>query len=185
MNLKDAKGILALLETEYPASFARLTPQQMQAKANMWAEIFEPDDPKIVYAAVKAIVAGDAREFAPSAGDIKNKMYDLTNPSGISETEAWAEVSKAIRNGIYGYETEFSKLSPSVRAAVGRAEQLKEWALMPESEVQTVVASNFMRGFKTVVKRERETALIPDQVKAILGAYSDKMMLEPGKEMVR
>lgn len=182
MTKKDVIGILALLQTEYPASFVRLDDQQMQAKANLWSEIFADDPAQLVYAAVKSIVSGETREFAPSAGDIKNKMYDLTNPSGISETEAWAEVSKAIRNGIYGYETEFSKLSPSVRAAVGRAEQLKEWALMPESEVQTVVASNFMRGFKTVEKRERETAMIPESVKTLLESYSHKMMLGTGKE---
>lgn len=182
MTKKDVTGILALLQTEYPASFVRLDDQQMMAKANLWAEIFADDPAQIVYAAVKAIISGEAREFAPGAGDIKNKMHDLTAPATLSETEAWALVSKAIRNGIYGYETEYAKLPPTVQAAVGRPEQLKEWAVMDESEVQTVIASNFMRGYKTVQKRERETAMIPESVKTLLGTYSDKMMLGAGKE---
>ena len=168
MNRKDTKGILALLQTEYPASFVRLDDQQMQAKVNLWAELFADDPPLVVAAAVKAIIAGDSREFAPSIGEIKNKMHDLTAPAVLSETEAWALVSKAVRNGIYGYEEEFAKLPPTVQAAVGRAEQLKEWAVMDEDTVQSVVASNFMRGYKVTQKRERETAMIPESVKALL-----------------
>lgn len=177
MNVKDVKGILAILQAEYPASYARIDDQQMMAKANLWAEIFENVPAKLVYAAVKAIISGESREFAPSAGEIKNKIYDLTEPSALSETEAWALVSKAIRNGIYGYQTEFEKLPPTVQAAVGRPEQLKEWAVMDETEVQSVVASNFMRGYKTVQKRERETAMIPDAVRDLLKSVSGNLML--------
>ena len=176
MNRKDTKGILALLQTEYPASFVRLDDQQMQAKVNLWAELFADDPPLIVAAAVKAIIAGDSREFAPSIGEIKNKMHDLSAPSALSETEAWALVSKAVRNGIYGYQKEFDALPPTVQAAVGRPEQLKEWAMMPEDEVQSVVASNFMRGYKTVQRRERETAMIPESVRTLIDGVSLKMI---------
>lgn len=182
MNKRDVKGILALLQTEYPASFVRLDGQQMQAKANLWAEMFADDNPQLVYAAVKSIMAGDMREFAPSIGEIKNKMHDLTTPTEMSETEAWALVSKACANGIYGYEAEFAKLPPTVQAAVGRAEQLREWAMMDEETVQSVVASNFMRGFKTAARRERETALIPDSVKMLLEGVGGKIALEANYE---
>lgn len=180
MNAKDVKGILALLQTEYPASFARLTPQQMVGKVNLWAELFSGDDSALVYAAVKAIIAGEAREFAPSVGEIKNKMHDLAAPSEISETEAWALVAKACSNGIYGYEKEYAALPPTVRAAVGRAEQLHEWALMDEGTLQSVVASNFMRGYKTACRREREVAMLPESVRALLEGVGQKMMLEDG-----
>ena len=178
MNRKDTKGILALLQTEYPASFVRLDDQQMQAKVNLWAELFADDPPLVVAAAVKAIIAGDSREFAPSIGEIKNKMHDLTTPADLSETEAWALVSKAIRNGIYGYQKEFDKLPPTVQTAVGRPEQLKEWAVMDVGEVESVVASNFMRGYKTAQRRERDMALIPDSVKALIAGVTQAMLPE-------
>lgn len=180
MNSKDAKMILALLQTEYPQSFSKLDDLHIRAKANLWAELFADDPPQLVLAAVKSIVAGEAREFAPSAGEIKTKMHDLTSEPTISETEAWALVSKACANGIYGYEAEFAKLPPDVQAAVGRPEQLKEWGMMDAETVQSVVASNFMRGFKAVQKREKEIAMLPDSVKTLIGGVADKLMLESG-----
>ena len=180
MNAKDVKGILALLQTEYPASFARLDDQQMQAKANLWAELLEQYPAKLVYAAVKSIMVGDAREFAPSIGDITNRIHSLTSPLDMSETEAWALVSKACANGIYGYEEEYNKLPPSVQAAVGRPEQLREWAMMDVETVQSVVASNFMRSFKTTAKRERDLAMIPDDIKQFLNSVGSNAMLGDG-----
>lgn len=177
MNAKDVKGILALLQTEYPSSFSKMDDQQKRAKINLWAELFQNDPAPLVYASVKAIIAGEAREFAPSAGEIKNKMHDLNSASEISETEAWAMVAKACRNGIYGYAAEFQKLPPAVQAAVGRPEQLREWAVMDVETLESVVASNFMRGYKTAIKRERELSLIPDDVRALLDSVGTGMAL--------
>ena len=170
MTKRDTVGVMAMLETAYPAYYAKRSDQQRMEAAALWAELFADDDPKLVYAAVKAIIVSSGA-FPPSIGDIKNKMHDLSTPAGLSETEAWALVSKAIRNGIYGFQAEYDKLPPTVQAAVGRAEQLREWAVMPEDEVQSVVASNFMRGYKTVQKRERETAMIPESVKTLLADF--------------
>ena len=89
-------------------------------------------------------------------------------------------VSKALHNGIYGYKDEFDKLPPTVQAAVGRAEQLREWAVMDIGEVESVVASNFMRSFKTIQKRERETAMIPPDVRELLTGVSAAMLPEAG-----
>lgn len=169
MTAKDVKGVLALLQAEYPASFARLTPELMRGKATMWAETFAKDDPTLVYAAVKSIIAGEAREFAPGIGEIRERMRELVTPEELSETEAWAMVSRACRNGTYGAEVEFAKLPPEVQDAVGSASQIREWASMDEETVQSVVASNFMRGFKSVKARRKTNELMPESVKALVG----------------
>ena len=177
MNKRDTAGVMALLQTAYPAYYAKQTDRQRMEAVNLWAELFADDPAPAVFAAVKAIiVTGGA--FPPSIGEIKNKMHDLTTPADLSETEAWAMVSKALHNGIYGYKAEFDKLPPTVQAAVGRAEQRKEWAAMPEDEGQSVVASNFMRGYKTIQKRERETAMIPADVRELLTGVSAAMLPE-------
>ena len=179
MTKTDVVGIMAILETAYPTYYAKRDNQQRIEAVNLWADLFADDPAPVVAAAVKAIiVTGGA--FPPSIGEIKNKMHDLTTPADLSETEAWALVSKAIRNGIYGYQTEYDKLPPTVQAAVGRPEQLKEWAVMDVGEVESVVASNFMRGYKTAQKRERETAMIPEDVMALLTGVGQKMMIGDG-----
>lgn len=177
MNRGDVMGVMAILETAYPQYYSKRDNQQRMEAVNLWAELFADDPAQAVYAAVKAIiVTGGA--FPPSIGEIKNKMHDLTAPATLSETEAWALVSKAIRNGIYGYQEEFDKLPPTVRAAVGRPEQLKEWAMMDVGETESVVASNFMRGYRTVQKRDRETAMIPESVRTLISGVTQAMLPE-------
>lgn len=175
MTKRDVVGIMALLQTAYPAYYAKQDNQQRMEAVNLWAELFADDDPGLVGAAVKTIIVSGGA-FPPSIGEIKNKMHDLMAPDEISETEAWAMVSRACANGIYGYEAEFAKLPPTVQAAVGRPEQLREWGMMDVETVQSVVASNFMRGFKTAMRREKETAMIPESVKVLLDGVGARMM---------
>ena len=179
MTKRDVVGIMAILQTAYPSYYAKQTDQQRMEAVNLWAELFADDNAQLVAAAVKTIIVGGGA-FPPSIGEIKNKMHDLTTPSEISETEAWAMVSKACANGIYGYEEEFAKLPPTVQAAVGRPEQLREWAQMDVETVQSVVASNFMRGYKTAQRREKEAAMIPESVRTLLEGVGGKMMIGDG-----
>ena len=180
MTKADVIGIMAILETAYPQYYAKRGNQERMEGANLWAELFAADPAPVVAAAIKSIIVSSPNPFPPSIGEIKNKMHDLTTPAEMSETEAWALVSKALHNGIYGYQAEFDKLPPTVQAAVGRAEQLREWAMMDIGEIESVVASNFMRGFKTIQKREREVALIPPDVRELLTGVSAAMLPEAG-----
>lgn len=182
MTKSDVLGIMAILETAYPSYYAKQSNQQRMEAVNLWAELFADDQAALVYAAVKTIIVSGGA-FPPSIGEIKNKMYDLTNKGKLSETEAWALVSKACANGLYGYKTEYEKLPPDVQAAVGSAEQLREWAMMDENTLQGVVGSNFMRGFKTVKKREREMSMLPSDVRMLLDGVSQTMMLGVGDDV--
>lgn len=176
MSRKDCVGVLALLQSEYPQSFSKLDDAMMTAKINLWAEMFAEDDPQLVFAAVKALLTS-GREFAPNIGQIKEKMHQLASPDALTETEAWALVSKACQNGLYGSKAEFDKLPPDVQAAVGSPEMLKQWAMMGEDEVQSVVASNFMRSFKMISRRAKEKALMPPEVKELIGGLAAKTAL--------
>lgn len=178
MTRKDTLAILAVLQAEYPQSFSKLDDAQMSAKVGLWTEIFSEDDPQLVFGAVKALLTSD-REFAPNIGQIREKMHQLSSPDALTETEAWALVSKACQNGIYGYKTEFDKLPPEVQAAVGSPEMLKAWANMDEDEVQSVVASNFMRSYKVTSRRAKEKALLPPEVKELLAGMTVNMAALP------
>ena len=99
---------------------------------------------------------------------MKEQIGKLTAPHQLSEAEAWALVSRAARNGTYGYRREFEKLPPEIRRVVGRAEQLRAWAMMEADEVESVVASNFMRAYRAAVKHEKEQHALPEVVRAAL-----------------
>lgn len=180
MTFEQTRDILTLLQTEYPQSFTKMDSRMMTAKLKLWAKEFENDDFRAVYAAVRAVMSAGNREFAPNIGVIREKMRSYGAPGEMSEAQAWALVSRACANGIYGYQREFDKLPPTVQKVVGRPEQLREWALMDADAVQSVVASNFMRSYKVTAQRERELEKIPENVRELLAGASGKMLMEAG-----
>lgn len=181
MTKQDAVGILALLEIGYPnfaTSIAKSENKNIRAQtASMWAEAFQNDDPRAVAMAVKAIIYAGDREFAPNIGQVRAKMQQLFEPDELTENEAWALVSRACCNGVYGYKAEFEKLPPVVQAAVGCPEQLREWAMMDSHTVQSVVASNFMRSYRIRAQRIRETEMLPENIRQFAAQLVRKMEL--------
>lgn len=114
----------------------------------------------------------------PTPADIRGESRKFVDSEELNEIEAWTLVSKAIRNGYYGAEKEFEKLPPTVQKAVGSPEQLRMWATTDSKSIETVVASNFMKTYKTEVQRAEEYARLPEDVKAIMQKISPLNRLE-------
>ena len=170
MTFDETITILDICKAEWPQSFTGLTRQDSEARLNLWAEMFRDDSAVIVGAAVKTIIAAGNREFAPGVGAIKEQIRKMTaGREDMTEAEAWARIRKAISNGIYGASDEFEKLPPILQRLVGSPAQLRDWAQMDTAAVQSVVASNVQRAFKTMQAREQEEAKVPADVKALCG----------------
>lgn len=178
MTSSETKGILAVLRAAYPNFYARMERTELMAIVNLWQRQFAEDDANAVMAAVEGLIATRTSTMPPVIGEVKEKLAELTQPKGLTESEAWALVAKAVRNGIYGYKTEFEKLPPEVQAAVGRPEQLRDWAMCETDQLQTVIASNFMRSYKIHAKRKHEFALLPEGVKHLVGQIAGSMSFE-------
>ena len=69
------------------------------------------------------------------------------------------------------YKEEFEKLPPDIRRVVGSPEQLKAWAAMEADEVESVIASHFMRAYRMVEQREREAVLLPRFIRDALPEF--------------
>lgn len=165
MTDEQVDKLLTLLQAEYPHSFSGMDDRMLALKRNLWIKEFEQDDNRIVLAAARLYMKSGGA-FAPTIGQLREKIAMLTTSgSELPEQSAWALVSKACQNGLYGYKKEFEKLPPDVQRAVGAPEQLREWARMDVETVQSVVASNFMRNYRTQQSRERELAQIPDELR--------------------
>lgn len=168
MTVEETEKILTLLQVEYPNSFSRLDERMMLAKRNLWAKEFQTDPFTVVYAAVRMCIRSGGA-FAPNIGEIRQKMATLTKEEELPEQAAWAMVSRACSNGIYHFKEEYDKLPSDVQQAVGGAEQIRLWAMMDADTVQSVVASNFMRAYRTQKTRSKELALLPPEVRELLG----------------
>ena len=92
----------------------------------------------------------------------------MKSPVCIDADKAWNLVFKALGDSIHNSKAEFDKLPPEVQAGVGSHEQLRTWATMNTDELQTVVASNFKRGYTTRVKEIKEYEKLPTQARCMI-----------------
>ena len=180
MNRKETMQILASLRAAYPSSFKDLDKMDLEAMTQLWQSVFEDESYAEVSAAVTALITSRTVGYSPVIGEIKEKLHSIKHAGELSDQDAWALVSKACANGLYGYQKEFDKLPPEVQRAVGAPEQLKAWAAMDVETVESVVASNFMRNYRTQAARAKEFAMLPESVRAVIGPLADSMKMIGG-----
>lgn len=164
---------MAVLKTAYPSYYKG--ENDVGQAANLWAELFADDDALVVAAAVKAFIVNDEKEFPPAIGQIKAMVLDLTSEKELTEMEAWGLVERALHNAYYNTQAEFDKLPTVVQRLVGSPSTLREWSIINTDTVQSVIASNFQRSYRTRVKSEREFMALPQTSKDILAELAGKM----------
>lgn len=172
MTRQETGIIMDILTTAYPAFYNGRNAPDMRMTVNLWAEMFAEDDVKIVAAAVKALIATDDKGFPPHIGAVKGRIRQISNPDEMTEQEAWALISKALRDGYYNAEAEFAKLPPLVQDVVHDPRQLREWSMMDESTVQSVVASNVQRSFRAKAQSRRDFEALPKDVQVLAKTFA-------------
>lgn len=168
MTREDTIKILSVLRGAYPAFYRDITKQEAESTIALWESMFDEEPYELVGAAVKAFISGDGKGFPPAIGQIKERIRQITTPEEMTEQEAWTYVSRALRNSTYGSEEEFAKLPPEVKAVVHDPGQLRQWAMSPTEDVESVIASNFMRSFRAKQKAAKEYMALPTEVKRLM-----------------
>lgn len=164
MTTNETLQIMAMLKVAYPMYYANQSEQDVSAAVNLWHDMFSADDVQLVNAAVKAYINAETKGFPPSIGQIREKMNLLMQPAGMNEQEAWNRVMVAVSNSWYHAKEEFDKLPADLQALVGSPNQLREWGQMDSGQLQSVVASNFMRSYRYDKDRERELKTLPQNL---------------------
>lgn len=156
-------------------------PSNLSETVDVWNMMLDEYSYNQVSIALKAYVVSDTSGFAPSVGEIVAKIQLVSQPQELDGMAAWGLVSKALRNGTYGAVEEFNKLPPLVRRAVGMPDNLKNWATSDYQTIETVIQSNFLRTYETIVKRANEINRMPDNIKSLIektNANSYKAQIE-------
>lgn len=143
-------------------------PNNLSETVDVWQMMLDEYSYNQVSIALKAYVTSDTSGFAPSVGEIVAKIQLVSQPQELDGMAAWGLVSKALRNGTYGAVEEFNKLPPLVRQAVGIPDNLKNWATSDYQTIETVIQSNFLRTYETIVKRTNEINRMPDNIKSLI-----------------
>lgn len=174
MEREQTKKIIAVMM----ATFPNYHPVDLTATVNTWTIMLEEYSYEEVSMALKAFVTSDTSGFAPSPGQLIERIKTISTPQSLSETEAWLLVSKALRNGSYGAQEEFEKLPPIIQKCIGSSTQLRNWAQTKNESVENVIQSNFMRTYRTEVKRAEEIEKMPTEIKKMIGVANTGRYLE-------
>ena len=164
MTKNEVVKLLMTIQTFYP----NYQVENKEFTINAWYSIIGDCDYKPMEKALRAYITTDTSGFAPSIGQLINKLHEVQSPQELNEMEAWLLVSKALRNGTYGAVEEFNKLPPLVQKAVGGPDNLRNWAQTDSKSIENVVQSNFMRTYSTVVNRENEIKKMPADVQTLI-----------------
>ncbi len=184
MTENDTLGIMAVIKAAYPSYYKGMTKLEAEKVLGLWHELFADDDPAIVGAAVKALIACDTKGYPPHIGAVKEYIGKIKQPDTMTEQDAWGLVYKAITRSGYDSSAEYKKLPPVLQRLVGSPSQLRDWSMMDGDMVNSVVASNFMRSYRARASYEREALALPDSVKSAIGQITERMtmpLLEKGE----
>lgn len=174
MTVNDARKIIAVMLVSYP----NFKPIDTELMATTWADMLNEYSYEQVSVALKCYITTDTSGFAPSIGQLIDKLKTVEQPQELNELQAWGLVRKAINNSGYHSEEEFAKLPPLVQKAVGTPGQLKQWGLSDIESMETVAQSNFMRTYRAVVKREDEVSRMPIEIRQLIQQNEPKIMIE-------
>lgn len=177
MTREETVKIIRIMCDCYP----NYKPNNLSETVDVWQMMLDEYSYNQVSIALKAYVTSDTSGFAPSVGEIVAKIQLVSQPQELDGMTAWGLVSKALRNGTYGAVEEFNKLPPLVRQAVGIPDNLKNWATSDYQTIETVIQSNFLRTYETIVKRANEINRMPDNIKSLIektNANSYKAQIE-------
>ena len=178
MKKTEAKMILATLVVAFPTFYKNADGLDAEATVNLWTLQFADYTYEMVNTAVQALISTKIEGYPPTIGEVKEKIRMLFSERQLTDSEAWALVSKATRNSAYGSEKEFKKLPPDVQRAVGSPEILRSWAVMDAEAVETVVASNFKRTYRAIALQEKEQQMLPQSVRDMLPTMAKPMLME-------
>lgn len=182
MNRAETAKIIAVIKASYP-SFGG---DNLQTTIDVWQMVLEDIPYEQASAAAMAYIRSE--HYPPVPADLISLISKVQAKEYPTVAELWGIIRKAISNGIYGYSQEYKALPPICKRAVGRAEQLREWAVLGE-ELDTVVASNVQRTLERLLQEQKDIDKIPPQIQnAMLGdklGYMAATLLGTPKDNVK
>ena len=163
MTREETVKIMRIICDSYP----NYKPTNLSEIVDVWYMMLSDYTYDEVSIALKAYITSNTSGFAPAIGQLITTIQTITQKQELNEMEAWAIVSKTIRNSAYNSVEEFAKLPPLVQKAVGLPNQLRQWAL-DENFNEQVTSSNFMRCYRAELNRQQEIVRMPSEVRQLI-----------------
>ena len=108
MTREETVKIMRIICDSYP----NYKPTNLSEIVDVWCMMLSDYTYDEVSIALKAYITSNTSGFAPVIGQLIEMIKTITEGQELNDMEAWAIVSKAIRNSAYNSVEEFAKLPP-------------------------------------------------------------------------
>lgn len=156
------------------AAYPNYNPPDKTITADTWLVLLNDFTYEQVLAAVHAFIRTDKKGFAPSIGEVIDKLQLLSGEKEVNAVAAWTMVLKAIKNSTYHADEEYEKLPRIIQRVIGGPQRLTELATM-ENLNTSVESSNFMRDYRAALETDREIRKLPPELKMLTNKACDKL----------
>lgn len=156
------------------AAYPNYNPPNKTITADTWLVLLNDFTYEQVLAAVHAFIRTDKKGFAPSIGEVIDKLQLLFGEKEANAVAAWTMVLKAIKNSTYHADEEYEKLPRIIQRVIGGPQRLTELATM-ENLNTSVESSNFMRDYRAALEADREIQKLPPELKMLTNKACDKL----------
>lgn len=177
MKREETVKIIRIMCDCYP----NYKPNNLTETVDVWNMMLSDYTYEQISVALKAYILADTNGFAPSIGQLVDRVNTFSQPQELNELEAWSLVHKAIKNSSYNSEYEFSMLPDVIRKAVGTPNQLRTWA-MDENFNEQVVSSHFIKCYRSEVARYRDFRKMPANIQSLISNNSNNRINKRIKE---
>jgi hypothetical protein len=166
MTKGEVAKLLAVLAAAYPKFEAN------DVKVQVWHEMLGDIDYAVANMAVKKLIMQNT--FPPAIAEVRKAVTELMNPEQVTSSEAWGEVTSAIRNyGYYREEEALASMSPTTAQLV----RYMGWREICMSEDIGVIRGQFLRMYEQIATREQEKQLLPPAMQDEIKQLSNKIGL--------
>lgn len=154
MTKAEIAKILAVLAASYPKF------EVDDLKVHVWHEMLGDLDYAVASMAVNKIIMQNT--FPPAIAEVRKAVTELMNPEQVTSSEAWGEVTRAIRNyGYYREEEALASMSPITAQLV----RYMGWREICLSEDIGVIRGQFLRMYDQIVARKQKEQLLPSMMR--------------------
>lgn len=184
MTQDEVRKLLVLLKEYYPNSFVHHTAEGSKLIFSVWMETFKDEDNRLVQAAVLRLIQENTTNFAPTIGQIREKMLELT---GIRLMEAetvwntarkfWCNLGTRIPSEI---EPRYKELPDEVKAMFS-IDDMIHYADMNTADVIQYEKPRFMKEYRNIEAQRKANMLTGSISKAAL-TYTGYLMIGDGNE---
>ena len=156
MTKTETGKLIMLIKSAYP----RFKFDDMALTIDLWHEMFADIPVQIVKIALKKLIL--ELQFPPTIADVQKRISEVSNPAQTTASEAYGEVTTAIRKfGMYREVEAIESLSP----LVAKVAKQMDWKRICTSDEPDVVRGQFLKMYESERKREEQNRLIPAKLK--------------------